>query len=70
MSEEQAILEAIDAERIAQGVSVAEMCARAGMSATTFYRWFSGGGSPHLTTVLLLCKALGLTLAVRKDKKS
>ena len=70
MSEEQAILEAIDAERIAQGVSVAEMCARAGMPAGTFYRWFSGGGTPRLTTVLLLCKALGLTLTVRKDKKS
>ena len=60
-----ALIRAVENERIARGLSVTDMAARAGISPMTYYGWRRGDFRPFLFEFLRLVDALGMALAVK-----
>lgn len=70
MTEVRRIIELLTDERKRQRFTVEDFAGMAEISKNAMYRWINGTNIPSLYSVLLMCKALGFEMIVRKREEA
>ena len=61
-------MEFIDEIRRQKGISVTELCKKAGVSRRVYYKWLNKETTPKIANIVKVCEVLGVDFAENVDK--